>query len=159
MSEVQQNGGTSKRELPQQTAVSHGAGKIPIVHQRNVRTNGAGTEMRDPAEGDCGFALLPPPEVSIPAEFVPFLSERCAYAPYSFAGVFGVLHFFTPGVCLLSGLSVREARSRSVLSAKAARSRAALDDTAAPLSFRFPLSESVHRFRGRCFLAGSSHFL
>lgn len=100
-----------------------------------------------------------PPEVSIPAEFVPFLSERCAYAPYSFAGVFGVLHFFTPGVCLLSGLSVREARSRSVLSAKAARSRAALDDTAAPLSFHFPLSESVHRFRGRCFLAGSSHFL
>ena len=71
MSEVQQNGGTSKRELPQQTAVSHGAEKIPIVHQRNggtaermerrnESTNGAGTEMRDPAEGDCGFALLPP---------------------------------------------------------------------------------------------------
>ena len=71
MSEVQQNGGTSKRELPQQTAVSHGAEKIPIVHQRNESTNGAGTEMRDPAEGDCGFAILPPPGVSIPAEFVP----------------------------------------------------------------------------------------
>ena len=64
-----------------------------------------------------------------------------------------MLHFFASGVCLLSGLSVREARSRSVLSAKAARSRAALDDTAAPLSFRFPLQESVHRFRWRCFLA------
>lgn len=28
--------------------------------RRNESTNGAGTEMRDPAEGDCGFALLPP---------------------------------------------------------------------------------------------------
>ena len=64
-----------------------------------------------------------------------------------------MLRFFASGVCLLSGLSVREARSRSVLSAKAARSRAALDSAAAPLSFRFPLQESVHRFRGCCFLA------
>lgn len=64
-----------------------------------------------------------------------------------------MLHFFTPGVCLLSGLPVREARSRSVFFAKAVRSRAAPDDAAAPLSFRFPLPESVYRFRGHCFLA------
>ena len=47
------------------------SGTAERMERRNESTNGAGTEMRDPAEGDCGFALLPPPEVSIPAEYVP----------------------------------------------------------------------------------------
>ncbi len=124
--------------------------------RRSGSTYEAGAMVRSSSEGDLRrFALSPggkhPGRRCSVICSVP--SGRCAYAPYPFTGVFCVLHFFASGVCLLSGLSVRLTRSRSVLSAKAARSRAAPDDAAAPLSLRFPLPESVHRFRGRCFLA------